>query len=161
MWSLLLSACFQPRDLFPTGDDCDDTRASINPGAEEICNATDDDCDTLVDDDAVNASTWYADADGDGYGDPATVIRSCTDPDDAVADATDCDDSDAATWPGAPGWSATCEPVDSGEPAPEETGTGAPAASGCGCVAGGGGDAGWLTIGVLGAVLAQRRGRRA
>ncbi|MFH1467961.1 MAG: MopE-related protein [Pseudomonadota bacterium] len=47
--------------------------------------------------------TWYADADGDGFGDPlATVEASCEGgPSGYVGDATDCDDTDPAVHPGA------------------------------------------------------------
>lgn len=34
------------------GDDCDDTRPKLFPGATELCNALDDDCNDLVDDEA-------------------------------------------------------------------------------------------------------------
>ena len=63
--------------------DCDDNNAAINPGAAEICNGFDDDCDTFIDDadlDITGQPTWYADADEDGYGDPAIFIVSCSQP---------------------------------------------------------------------------------
>ena len=44
---------------------------------------------------------WYADTDNDGFGDPAVTVLSCAQPTDAVADATDCDDSDEAIYIGA------------------------------------------------------------
>ena len=31
-----------------TGGDCDDTRATAHPGAAELCNARDDDCERLA-----------------------------------------------------------------------------------------------------------------
>ncbi len=49
--------------------DCDDTDPDVYPGAEEVCNEVDDDCDGRVDDeddDVTDTSTWYRDRDGDG-----------------------------------------------------------------------------------------------
>ncbi|MBN1337300.1 MAG: putative metal-binding motif-containing protein, partial [Deltaproteobacteria bacterium] len=84
------------------GGDCDDTDPSIHPGVDERCNGRDDDCDGSVDeDDAVDATAWYADADGDEYGDPATLSVGCTSPEAYIADGTDCDDADPSIHPGA------------------------------------------------------------
>ena len=54
--------------------DCNDALGSIRPMAPELCNGTDDDCDTMVDDGVV-ATGCYADADGDGYGAGASSTR--------------------------------------------------------------------------------------
>ncbi len=43
-------------------------------------------------------SNWYLDADGDGRGNPASVVSACVAPSGYVADATDCSDSDANSW---------------------------------------------------------------
>ena len=84
------------------GDDCDDGDATVSPGATELCNTIDDDCDTDVDESsASDAVDWYADTDGDLYGDAGVVERACYQPADHVADSTDCDDSDAAINPSA------------------------------------------------------------
>lgn len=48
-------------------------------------------------------STWYRDADGDGYGDPATGVASCTAPDAHTSDATDCYDANPEAHPGQTG----------------------------------------------------------
>ncbi len=87
-------------DGWPACEDCDDAVASTNPDAAEACDLVDNDCDGIVDDNA-GATTWYADADGDGYGDPAVATESCEQVPGTVADATDCDDTDAAYHPGA------------------------------------------------------------
>ena len=85
------------------GSDCDDSDAAINPDADEYCDGEDDDCDGTVDeDDAVDVSTWYIDYDSDGYGATAYQLIQCDQPSGFVADATDCDDLDASTYPGAP-----------------------------------------------------------
>jgi hypothetical protein len=81
--------------------DCDDTDPSVHPNADELCNSLDDDCDGDVDEDAVDAPTWYSDADGDSWGDPEAPVQACSQPEDAVGDSTDCDDDDTASHPGA------------------------------------------------------------
>ena len=84
------------------GDDCDDADPAVHPGAYEVCNGIDDDCDGDVDeDDAVDAVTWYADGDLDGYGDPLTSLLDCDQPPGHVANHDDCDDTDNAVHPGA------------------------------------------------------------
>ena len=48
-----------------------------------------------------STSTWYLDADADTFGDPAVSTESCAAPPNHVANADDCDDASAATFPGA------------------------------------------------------------
>ena len=102
--SLLFRAwqCF-PRDADGDGYtcdvDCDDSQASIHPGAPELCDALDSNCDgDLVD--------GYPDFDGDG-------TPNCVDDDDdgdGDPDATDCNDADATIHNGA---TEACDAVDS------------------------------------------------
>jgi hypothetical protein len=86
-------------DGFADGD-CDDGDPAVYPGAAEQCDGVDEDCDGAVDEDAADAATWYVDADGDGFGDPDLSTRACDAPSGSVGDATDCDDGDAAVFPG-------------------------------------------------------------
>ncbi|MBM74804.1 MAG: hypothetical protein CMK59_05350 [Proteobacteria bacterium] len=74
--------------------DCDDTRASVYPGAIEVCNGLDDDCDGGVDQDALDALTWYADVDQDEYGDPNAIELECLAPTGYIATAGDCNDAE-------------------------------------------------------------------
>jgi hypothetical protein len=95
-------SCSQPTGHVADATDCDDGDSGVNPDATESCNGIDDDCDGTVDeDDAIDASTWYADSDGDGFGDPLSTTTACDQPTGYVADATDCDDVDATVNPGA------------------------------------------------------------
>jgi hypothetical protein len=81
--------------------ECDDTRDAVFPGAEESCNGLDDDCDGTVDEpEAVDAATWYVDADADTYGDPTVTTVACDIPAGFVSDATDCDDAESDVNPG-------------------------------------------------------------
>ncbi|HMV69563.1 MAG TPA: putative metal-binding motif-containing protein, partial [Myxococcota bacterium] len=71
--------------------------APIHPGATEVCNGVDDDCDGAVDDDdndRVATTLWYRDADGDGAGDPARAALGCDPGPDEVAAGDDCRDND-------------------------------------------------------------------
>jgi hypothetical protein len=82
--------------------DCDDSNADINPAASEICNDLDDNCNGIVDE-GLPYFTYYADADGDGYGNPGAPLLVCftTPPAGYVTDNTDCDDTNAGIYPGA------------------------------------------------------------
>jgi hypothetical protein len=51
------------------------------------------------DDTDCTTTTWYADADADGFGDAATAVLACAAPAGAVTDATDCDDTSPAISP--------------------------------------------------------------
>jgi len=74
--------------------DCEDNNSAINPGAVEICDGFDNNCNGLVDENISN--TYYADNDGDGYGDPNDSIINCSPPTGYTLNNTDCDDDNAA-----------------------------------------------------------------
>jgi len=83
-------------------EDCDDTNPLAYPDADEICNDVDDDCDGLVDYFAVDETTWYEDADNDGYGIAFGEQLVQCDPEPGFADNDqDCDDNDATIHPDA------------------------------------------------------------
>ncbi|MDO7170808.1 CARDB domain-containing protein [Mariniflexile sp. AS56] len=110
----------------PTGyatvdGDCNDTDATVNPGATEVAyDGIDNDCDpaTLDDDldedgfvlandcDDTDASisntvTYYVDADGDGFGSTLENICSNITPDGYATVGGDCDDTDNTVNPNA------------------------------------------------------------
>ncbi len=94
----------EDQDGVPASEDCDDTDGAVLPGATEICNGKDDDCDGFVDtadDGLTDGELLYRDADGDGFGDPDHPELSCGDDAGLVGDTTDCDDVDADVHPGA------------------------------------------------------------
>jgi large repetitive protein len=86
-----------------SNDDCDDTRSAVNPGvANESCSTTyDDDCDGVTNEQNGTAcTTYYLDADGDGYGTTSSECWCSGHGTYDVTDNTDCDDSRAAVNPG-------------------------------------------------------------
>ncbi len=92
--------CEQPVGYFADAADCDDTRADVSPVGVEICDPenADEDCDGLADDadpGATGQAVWYADYDGDGFGDADDVATACDPPLGYVADRRDCDDTNA------------------------------------------------------------------
>ncbi|MCK6529773.1 hypothetical protein L6R50_20190 [Myxococcota bacterium] len=82
------------------GGDCDDGDPAVHPGAEEVCDGHDQDCDGTADD-GLPLLEWFADGDGDGFGDPGAPTSRCAAPPDHVADGSDCDDGDPGVHPGA------------------------------------------------------------
>jgi hypothetical protein len=67
------------------GDDCNDGDASIHPGAAEVCDGVDNDCNGGTDEGCVDC-----DVDGDFFDGPQ------------CSGGTDCDDNDPFIYPGAP-----------------------------------------------------------
>ncbi len=88
-------------DGFASCDDCDDTRVEVQPGAAEACDGLDNNCDGTIDEGAGDSLTFYADTDGDLYGDAATPIEACAVPPGASETKNDCDDTDDKVHPGA------------------------------------------------------------
>ena len=104
--SRLIRACAAGSGAAAVGGDCNEAGSAVYPGAPESCNiyGIDFDCDGLINDDDPDVdpstmATWYADADGDGYGDPAATTRACDPPAGTVTNATDCDDGDGTANP--------------------------------------------------------------
>ena len=98
-------ACVPSAGFVGNSGDCHDTRQGVNPNATEICNGIDDDCDQMVDDadpslDTDSQLEFYADSDGDGFGDPDIILLACS----AIAGLSsdnddDCDDTTALASP--------------------------------------------------------------
>lgn len=79
--------------------DCDDTDNTIYPSAPELCDGLDNDCDGSTDEDID--VTYWADADGDGYGDAGVTVEDCDQPTGYVLNSVDCDDTDPTVSPAA------------------------------------------------------------
>jgi len=109
-------ACVAPPAHVVDSTDCDDSTAMRAPGLAEVCDALDNDCDTLVDDADLNsppvdAPTWYLDGDGDGAGNPSTGVTACVSPLPGRVDVGgDCDDTEPKRAPTLP--EAPCDGLD-------------------------------------------------
>mgnify|MGYP001583346782 CR=1 FL=1 len=102
------TSCDAPAGYVASSDDCDDTDSAVYPGATETCDGEDNDCDGDVDE-GLSTTTWYADTDGDGFGDSGDTVDECTTPAGYVSDGTDCDDGDDTVYPGA---AELCDGID-------------------------------------------------
>ena len=100
-----MQACALVDGLSLTNDDCDDEDGRRFPGNPEICDEVDNDCDTVVDEDA--GGTYYLDEDGDSFG--TTPLMSCSAPEGYAERDGDCDPEEDAINPGA---SEDCDLID-------------------------------------------------
>jgi hypothetical protein len=88
----------------PNAEDCDDLDSQVNPFAEERCDGGDNDCDGVTDPPtSVDATQWWLDSDGDGFGLVTDVVTLCTCEAalgcQRVENAQDCDDDDPGANP--------------------------------------------------------------
>ncbi|MFM7199853.1 MAG: MopE-related protein [Myxococcota bacterium] len=92
--------CMLRPGFVDNGADCDDTSSAIRPGALELCNGIDDDCDGAFDD-GYAQRTYFRDMDEDGYGNHSLPLSACAPPDGYVERGDDCNDADAKIYPDA------------------------------------------------------------
>ena len=93
------TACAAVAGKVTNNGDCNDMNAQVKPGAPEVCNAVDDNCNGAVDD-GLTFVGYYADGDGDGVG-AGAVQNSCTPVAGRVTSNNDCDDANPLVKPGA------------------------------------------------------------
>ncbi len=96
-------SCTAPFGFVSNSSDCNDGNSAVNPAATEVCaNLIDDDCDGQTDE-GCNNYTYYADADNDGYGNPASSIQSSspTAPAGYSSNNLDCNDAVSSINPAA------------------------------------------------------------
>ena len=108
--------CQPDLDLVGAGGDCNDGDPAVNPGAIEVCNEVDDDCDGIADDGAP-VLTWWPDDDGDGYGDlDGPTLQQCEQPIGYAGNSRDCDDAEHDLHPENP-WYLDADGDGYGDPA--------------------------------------------
>lgn len=93
--------CERPDGYVEESGDCDDLDPLNFPTNPEDCDGLDNDCDDAVDEGVPASTPWYADADGDGFGDEGDVLINCFAPEGYIERAQDCDDDDDAVNPDA------------------------------------------------------------
>ncbi len=97
---LLVSGC----TFTTTGDpDCNDDNPNVNPGANELCNGIDDDCDGQVDEGCLSCPSSNRDNDRDGYPQSRSNQPGCN------SNPDDCNDNNLNIYPGA---TEVCNNVD-------------------------------------------------
>ena len=108
--------CSLPAGYAMVVGDCDDGAGGVNPGAAEVCDALDNDCDTMIDEGGVT-TTCHRDMDLDSYGDPSVSMSACACPTGWVEPSVpDCHDGDARVRPGQTLWFDEAYTAPSGAP---------------------------------------------
>ncbi len=94
-------ACTQPANTVIIGGDCDDTNNAIYPGATEICDGFDNNCNG-TNDEGLIFNTYYLDSDNDQFGAGIGLVSCQAIPlPGYVLVNGDCDDMNPNAYPGA------------------------------------------------------------
>ncbi|MBO9564019.1 MAG: hypothetical protein J7621_14645 [Niastella sp.] len=100
--AVTMQACAQTEGWVSVTGDCDDNNAAIRPGAAELCDGLDNNCDGRIDEGCNVQQRYYMDIDHDGYGRNEGSRLSDTPIPGWVTRGGDCADYDATVYPGAP-----------------------------------------------------------
>ena len=97
----VVNSCSMPTGFTENNTDCNDMNVLIYPGADELCNSTDDNCNALIDEDLL-LFNLFEDADGDNFGNSSFDTLTCYEfISGYVNDSSDCNDTDPIIFPGA------------------------------------------------------------
>jgi hypothetical protein len=89
-----------PEGYSDVSGDCDDANPETYPGADEICDGQDNDCNGATDEEPVNPRTFYFDEDLDGFGRNDMTHTDCNNIEGYVPFGDDCDDTNPDVNPG-------------------------------------------------------------
>lgn len=93
--------CVTPPSMVANGGDCNDNNNTIYPGAQELCDGFDNNCNGTNDEGLV-FNTYYLDSDNDQYGAGLGLVSCQAIPlPGYVLVNGDCDDANANIYPGA------------------------------------------------------------
>lgn len=90
----------QPSGFVVTNTDCNDFDAEMHPFTPELEDGKDNNCNGMTDEGFVDIR-FYADRDGDGYGDEQNSLLKRRKPKGHVLNALDCNDNSAEDYPDA------------------------------------------------------------
>src|SRR5581483_2502740 len=94
-----VASCAPVSGRVANNSDCNDANSAVHPGATELCNGVDDNCNGMIDD-GLTFLSYYPDVDGDGFGSSTAGAQSaCAPVAGKVTSNTDCNDANAAIKP--------------------------------------------------------------
>ena len=90
--------CDPQPGMVDNSDDCNDSNGQVHPGAAELCDGEDNDCDGVPDSpNPIDGTRMCFDGDNDGFGDPDECLQACASLAGYADNDDDCDDADPTT----------------------------------------------------------------